>query len=150
MTLYSCKHSGDQYRISKFDDDLNVQSSYLCTETECDCPAGVRPICRHREMLPKFLERKTVDSNWWFDYDRGGWVQMSEEWATPADLHFRDVARLELQDRLRSQSISHTFTYTTEEPPLPITGVRLNVPAGNTDVPSRPLPPAHYPRWRRI
>ncbi len=36
MTLYSCKHSGDQYRISKFDDDLNVQSSYLCTETECD------------------------------------------------------------------------------------------------------------------
>src|SRR5229473_2775061 len=76
MTLYSCRHSGDQYRITKFDDDRIVLSTYLCTETECDCPAGVRPICRHREMLPKFLERKAIDTDWWFDYDRGGWVQM--------------------------------------------------------------------------
>jgi hypothetical protein len=72
--LYSCRHDGDQYRITKLDEDLNVESSYLCTFEECDCPAGVRPTCRHREMLPKFVARKAVGTGWFFDYDRGGWV----------------------------------------------------------------------------
>ncbi len=139
MALYSCHHSGDQYRISKFDDDMNVQSSYLCTETECDCPAGVRPICRHREMLPKFLQREHVGDDWWFDYDRGGWVQMGPEWATPADLHYRDVARLELQDRLGPHSQEATTTDFD------------SVDGGsNPPVAAKPLPPAHYPSWRRI
>ena len=74
--LYSCRHDGDQYRITKFSHDMNVESSYLCTETECDCPAGRRPRCRHREMLPKFIYRGHVGDEWFFDYDRGGWVQM--------------------------------------------------------------------------
>ena len=73
--LYNCRHDGDQYRITKFDDDMNPQSSYLCTEIECECPAGVRPSCRHRSMLPKFLMRKHVGDEWFFDFDRGGWVQ---------------------------------------------------------------------------
>lgn len=74
MTLYNCRHDGDQYRISKFDDSLNVESSYLCTVAECECPAGVRPMCRHREMLPRFISRQAVGTGWMFDYDRGGWV----------------------------------------------------------------------------
>jgi hypothetical protein len=73
--LYNCKHDGDQYRITKFTDDLNPQSSYLCTERECECPAGHRPMCRHREMLPMFIARKSIDTGWMYDYDRGGWVQ---------------------------------------------------------------------------
>lgn len=76
--LYNCKHSGDQYRITKFDDG-EPTSSYLTTLTECDCPAGVRPNCRHREMLPYFIAREAVNSTWWYDYDRGGWVQMEDE-----------------------------------------------------------------------
>jgi hypothetical protein len=80
--LYNCKHDGDQYRISKFDNDMNVESSYLCTEEECECPAGHRPTCRHREMLPRFIARETVGTEWFYDYDRGGWVQMGDEWAT--------------------------------------------------------------------
>lgn len=82
--LYNCKHSGDQYQISKFDDGELI-SSYLCTTSECDCPAGVRPMCRHREMLPKFINRNAVNTGWWFDYDRGGWVDMR------ADVEFEDL-----------------------------------------------------------
>lgn len=82
--LYNCRHSGDQYRISKFSiPDFNVESSYLCDATGCDCPAGHRPTCRHREMLPKFLAREAVGTEWLFDYDRGGWVQSGIEVEPP-------------------------------------------------------------------
>lgn len=74
--LYNCRHDGDQYRITKFDADVNVISSYRCTTSECECPAGVRPTCRHREMLPKFLWREHVGGNWMLDYDRDRWVHM--------------------------------------------------------------------------
>ena len=83
--LYNCHHAGDQYRITKFDLDMNVESSYLCTESECQCPAGVRPTCRHREMLPKFLHREHVGDEWMFDYDRGGWMQQGLEWAQESE-----------------------------------------------------------------
>jgi hypothetical protein len=77
--LYNCRSDGDQFRITKFDHNLNVESSYLCTEHECECPAGHRPRCRHREMLPLFIKRKAIGSGWWLDYDRGGWVQMADD-----------------------------------------------------------------------
>ena|SRR5882724_1237933 len=83
MTLYNCRHAGDEYRITKFSNEMDVESSYLCTPTECQCPAGVRPTCRHREMLPKFLSREHVGDEWFYDYDRGGWVQQGLEWAQP-------------------------------------------------------------------
>src|SRR6266849_5335346 len=73
--LYNCKHSGDQYRMTKFDEHMNVESSYLCTTKECECPAGHRQMCRHREMLPRFIQRGVVGTEWCYDYARGGWVQ---------------------------------------------------------------------------
>ena len=138
MTLYSCKHDGQEYRITKFDDDLNVESSYLCTELECECPAGVRPICRHREMLPKFIERKTVGTDWWFDYDRGGWVQMGNGDGS-VDLPKED----EYLKGIMEQEGPHSQAVTTA-------GFDS---AGGGSIPpvaARPLPPAHYPGWRRI
>lgn len=75
-TFYNCKHDGDQYRISKFTADLEVESSYLCTLGECECPAGVRPSCRHRDMLHKFIRRNHIGDDFFYDFDRGGWVQM--------------------------------------------------------------------------
>ncbi len=73
--LYLCRTDGDQYRMVKMTSLSEVESSYLCSERECQCPAGVRPTCRHREMLPRFLERNAINTGWAFDYDRGGWVQ---------------------------------------------------------------------------
>ena len=75
MTLYNCRHSGDQYRITKFTPDLEVESSYLCDRDACECPSGHRPKCRHREMLPKFIARDHIGDEFFFDYNRGGWVQ---------------------------------------------------------------------------
>src|SRR5882724_3897531 len=74
--LYNCRHSGDQYRITKFDPEMNVVSSYLCSLEECDCPRGPHPTCRHRQMLPKFIARQHVGDEWFLDFDRGGWVQI--------------------------------------------------------------------------
>src|SRR6266403_771544 len=73
-TLYNCHTDGDQYRITKFDSFGNVESTYLCTIDECKCPAGFRPSCRHRHMLPRFIAKDAVNSFWFYDYDRQGWV----------------------------------------------------------------------------
>lgn len=85
-TLYSCKseidHAGNtNFRITKFDGDMNVESSYIVHGSNliCNCPAGVRPSCRHRDMLPKFIARGAVNSMWMFDFDRDGWVSMDLE-----------------------------------------------------------------------
>lgn len=80
--LYSCKSEthpdGDNYRITKFDADMNVESSYQIAldGSWCMCPAGERSTCRHREMLPKFIAKEAINSFWLFDYDRNGWVSM--------------------------------------------------------------------------
>ena len=71
--LYNCHIDGDQYRITKFNDG-EVESTYLCTVDECECPAGVRPTCRHRHMLPRFIAKGAVNSFYFYDYDRQGWV----------------------------------------------------------------------------
>ena len=77
--LYSCRHEGDQYRITKMDEHANVESSYLTDGRDCDCPAGVRPKCRHREMFPLFVARKAIGTGECYDYDRGGWVRMFDD-----------------------------------------------------------------------
>lgn len=112
-TLYNCRHAGDEYRITKFNSDFDVESSYLCTLEECECPAGHRPICRHREMLPKFIARDHIGDEWCYDYDRGGWVQgiPSEAIIAEADENIRDL------------------TFGLEHPPLePAANLPLNSP----------------------
>lgn len=69
MSLYNAKTEGDALRVTKFDYDLNVESSYLTTPTTCECPAGVRPSCRHREMFHNLLTIADMLQFW--DYERG-------------------------------------------------------------------------------
>lgn len=69
MTLYNLKSEDGQWRITKFDNGLNVESSYLTSETECECPAGSRPVCRHRTMLPRMLNVGAEDSGMFYDFD---------------------------------------------------------------------------------
>jgi len=109
--LYNCRHDGDQYRISKFDNDMNVESSYLCDTDNCECPRGPHHTCRHRQMLPKFIAREHVGDEWFFDFDRGGWVQREPEFIEGL-----------------SQTQKHTIIYTTDKPPLEITHVELYAP----------------------
>lgn len=66
--LYNCHHDGDQYRISKFVDG-ELESSYLTTHSECDCPAGHRTSCRHRQMLPQMIFLGIVNQPYFIDWD---------------------------------------------------------------------------------
>lgn len=67
-TLYSLRTDGDQHRITKFVDG-EVESSYLTTFRECECPAGHRASCRHRQMLPQMLAAGIVNTHWFYNFD---------------------------------------------------------------------------------
>lgn len=74
QTLYSLRThvnllgTTGRYYITKFVDG-EVESGYECTEYECECPAGSRPSCRHRQMLPEMLARQVVNTHWFWDFD---------------------------------------------------------------------------------
>lgn len=66
--LYSLRSEIDAegrtaYRITKFVDG-EVESSYHTSREACECPAGVRPSCRHRQMLPHMLNANIANTHW--------------------------------------------------------------------------------------
>lgn len=84
--LYNCKIDGDHYRITKFSPDLEVESSYLTSDSECDCPAGHRHTCRHRQMLPRFIDKSATRGQWFLDFDRDHWVRAVGEVEFESDI----------------------------------------------------------------
>src|SRR5258707_12929740 len=105
-TLYNCHSEGSQYRITKFDELGNVESTYLCTTTSCECPAGHRPSCRHRHMLPRFIAKDAVNSFYFYDYDRQGWVMTDSTTMLQQDLiasaaeHAHNITATEIDERM--------------------------------------------------
>lgn len=77
MSLYNAKKVDSALRITKFDDDLDVESSYITTRSDCECPAGVRDSCRHRQMFSILADR--ADTGWFFDYDEQRWYYYNQE-----------------------------------------------------------------------
>jgi hypothetical protein len=75
MSLYNLKSADGQWRITKFTNDLEVESSYLTSVTECECPAGTRPSCRHRTMLPRMLNVGAEDSEMFYDFDHDQFLE---------------------------------------------------------------------------
>jgi len=69
MALYNLRSADGDWRITKFDNDLNPLQSYLVSIEACECPAGVRPTCRHRQMLPKMLAVQAEDSGMFYDFE---------------------------------------------------------------------------------
>lgn len=61
------------YRITKLDADYSIEASYLVSKHECNCPAGIRPTCRHRQMLPFFLAKAHIDNGWMLDWHTRQW-----------------------------------------------------------------------------
>lgn len=79
MSLYSVRTHPAGYKIIKLTEDLEPESSYTLiqrsddpSEYACDCPAGSRHTCRHRQMLPHFLAMKRIDTNWFLEWDQNG------------------------------------------------------------------------------
>jgi hypothetical protein len=79
MSLYSAKSIDAALRITKFDEDLDVESSYITTRDTCECPAGVRNTCRHRQMYPEFESSKRADTGWFLDWDNREWYYYNPE-----------------------------------------------------------------------
>ena len=77
MSLYNAKSIDDAIRITKFDEDFEVESSYITSRSTCECPAGVRDTCRHRQMFAHFAGR--IDSPWFLDWDNAKWYYYSQE-----------------------------------------------------------------------
>lgn len=70
MILYNLKtdpRDGYNFSITKFDDDLNIESSYSVNTEGCTCPQGHKPTCRHRKMLGAMLG--IVDTEVFYCYD---------------------------------------------------------------------------------
>lgn len=121
--LYSCRHDGDQYRISKFTDQLEIESSYLVDREACECPAfAKRNRCKHQDMLPYFINRNAVGSGEMFDWDRGGWVRVFED---PQPITVIDEA---------SNIPDHMWNNLPTEAPSPIPSVEAA--EGGSDLPS--------------
>jgi len=58
---------GEQYHVIKYN-QIDMESGlYTVTLSEianlCDCPAGQKPTCRHRELVETFIKKKYVDRN---------------------------------------------------------------------------------------
>lgn len=114
-TLYNCKHSGNQFRITKFTSDFEVEASYLLDATTCECPAGHRPTCRHRQMLLKFIARNAVDTEWFWDHDRGGWIQGWKE-----EPKVKSLRELMTTDALAIEMLAKDITPSLASAALPI------------------------------
>lgn len=75
MSIYNLRTSDDSFIITKFTSDLDVESSYTVTLSECECPAGRRPTCRHRQMLPTMLAQGIEDTGGFYDFDNDQFLE---------------------------------------------------------------------------
>ena len=70
MILYNLRTDGSgAHRITKFVDG-EAESSYIVSPRTCECPAGHRSTCRHRQMLPELLARNLLDYALFWDFER--------------------------------------------------------------------------------
>jgi hypothetical protein len=80
--LYSVFKVGqDHWHIVKYDKKLMIEEGmYEVSRTGrgewlCECPAGIKPTCRHRELVHIFTKSHKVGSNKKYDYDNLKWVE---------------------------------------------------------------------------
>jgi len=129
MTLYNYRSDGT---VTKWDTFGNIESQYLVSEEGCTCPAGHRPTCRHRQMLPHLLP--IVDTHWFLIWG-----------PEPTVVDFNGMLKSNL-DALEAMS------------PAPATSEGLHI-ASYTELPvdanvaeefAKLLRPATQPAWRRL
>lgn len=113
MNLYNLRTAEPAFTITKFDSDLNPESTYTVDAASCTCPQGHRPTCRHRRMLPLLLPR--VDTAWFLRFEDSTWHDPTGE-AAPIE-----EAQLELP-------IAATAGPSFQQP-APAAGPSVSVPA---------------------
>ena len=72
------------YRMVKFDDSYFPEHIYEMSEIGnnifCNCFAGNKSTCRHREMLLKFSEKKAIDTGEFYDFEEDKWYPPLLKW----------------------------------------------------------------------
>lgn len=108
MAIYNCKHAGDQYQITKFNRDGEIESSYLCDHVACQCPARQQPSCRHRQMLSTFLTEGLVNSNLFLDWDNGR--RIVDFKGQPATVQSNEIIEPDLASQAHTDTCTDTST----------------------------------------
>ncbi|TXH43033.1 MAG: hypothetical protein E6Q97_34820 [Desulfurellales bacterium] len=119
MTLYNIKTEDNQFRITKFDNDLNVDSSYLVSEDACECPAGVRSTCRHRQMLSTFLACDAVDQPMFWDFENHTWYHAPGEEPIYIQPASEDSLEIEDEEVSSDEEIRDAFCRDRQHVPEP-------------------------------
>jgi hypothetical protein len=87
MSVYTVRAFEHGWRVTKFDSDLNVESSYAMLDepkgVACECPQAARGHCRHIDILGMFQAEGRVNSGWFLDLDSGEWVPPIESGEPP-------------------------------------------------------------------
>lgn len=148
-TLYSAKTEIDRnsiewVRISKFVDG-ELESSYLTSHTECNCPAGVRPSCRHRQMLPQMQAHRIINTHWFWNFDLNRVV----------DFNGQLKSNLDALNELAEQRTQEPVTEQPQLSGLQEEQILMGFHQPELCKPERAAPPssgqgATKPSWRRI
>lgn len=86
MTFYSMRSHDGGFSITKFDADLNPLDTYQVSPDACTCPAGVRPSCRHRQMLPVFIAADAIDQPMFWSFEEQAWFRLDEPSSEPSPI----------------------------------------------------------------
>ena len=75
LDLYSLHTTPEpgEFIIQKFDTDYHCESVYALSTTTCMCPQGHKPTCKHRKMLPLFLEHNHLGDGWFLEWQTRLW-----------------------------------------------------------------------------
>ena len=134
-TLYNCKSvSGIEYRITKFDRDYNVTSSYVVSNGGCDCPQGHKPTCRHRKMLPEFAKNGHIDDGFFLDFDTRQWRKPLTHALGNGKAEEEAIAKtLEAESSPKAAAVGHASALPSV-PPAPPEVEQRAAPIGNNSL----------------
>jgi hypothetical protein len=138
LTLYSIRTHIDAagasgYYITKFVDG-EVESAYRTSREACECPAGVRPTCRHRQMLPHMLNAGIVNTHWFLT------------WPEAQVVDFQGTLRRNLEDLLGREDAAESAEETDLSDPVPTDADGYEIPEGDgNEEQDEPEPIEHPP-----
>lgn len=129
-TLYNCKSvSAAEFRITKFDRDYNVTSSYVVSNGGCDCPQGNKPTCRHRKMLPEFAKNGHIDDGFFLDFDTRQWRKPLAHAIAGGDIVEQVAEQLETELSPKAAAVGHASALPQDPPVAPKVELRA-APSG--------------------
>ena len=74
------------YTIVKFENSFLLPTRDVYTvrvygnTLNCDCPAGRRPSCKHRDMIKIFQDRDAINKMMFYTYETGEWYDLSKDY----------------------------------------------------------------------